>query len=818
MHFAYKFVFKKMAKINHSNYLDVADNVISSGVRKGVMHIQSNELNFDGKNFLINNKEVKNFGTCGYLGLEMHPDLIEGSIDLTRRFGTQFSMSRTYLKAPYTKELEDLISQIFNGCKTICFSSTSTAHISVLNTLIKPDDLIVLDQQVHFSVQYPCKALRTQGTEVKMIRHSNYEMLEEILINEANNYQKIWYMADGVYSMHGDFPDIERLKQLMDKYPKLNLYFDDAHGMGWDGKNGAGYVFDRLGLSDRIILISTLAKGFGSIGGTAIFFDEETHRRVSVFGGPLTYSHPLNPSTVGAAIASAKIHLSDKIYTYQRELKELYQHASNKLIEYNLPDLSAPTSPIFFIGCGGGKVAINLVNRMVNEGYYVNPGIFPAVANDKSGLRFTITRHNTKENINSFIEALAHHHPKAIEEENENLIDVFKTFHLPFNEKVIKKQENMLLKSFDHLKLEIYDCIEDVNQKEWDEMFESRGNISHSGMKCIEEIFQNNDEKENNWTFHYIIIRDKYNKIVLSTFFTGTYIKDDMIALENVSKKIEEVRKTDPYYLCTKTLVMGCMFADGNFIHIDESNENWNDAAELLFKTANDLKLKIEAKSILLRDFEENHPMCELMENEGFAKVQMPNSLVVENPKWDSYEDLLSLIPSKKKRYNIKHDAIRHENKFEITYKQKISDSESELYYNLFENIKDSNFDFNFFKFPKKIASVISKHDNWEFIDIKIKGNNKTIASIWSYIGKNHYSPLIMGLNYDYIESHQIYKQSIFQIVKRGNYLNKSKTYLGFSAEFEKTKYLANVIPIYAFIKVDDTYNMELVESYSNTL
>lgn len=806
-----------MAKINHSNYLDVADNVITSGVRKGVMHIQSKERNFNGEHFLINNKEVRNFATCGYLGLEMHPALIEGSIDLTKRYGTQFSMSRTYLKAPYMEELEELIGEIFLGNPAICFSSTSTAHISVLNNLVKPEDLIVLDQQVHFSVQYPSKALRTQGTDVKMIRHSNYQMLEDILIQESNNYNKIWYMADGVYSMHGDFPDTEILKTLLDKYPKLNLYFDDAHGMGWDGKNGAGYVFDRLGVSERIVLISTLAKGFGSIGGTAIFSDKETHRKVSVFGGPLTYSHPLNPSVVGAAIASAKIHLSNEIYVYQNELKDLYHHAAKKLKEYNLPDVSAPTSPIFFVGCGNGKVSINLVNRMVEEGYYVNPGIFPAVANDRSGLRFTITRHNSKSIIDGFVEALAYHHPKAIEEENENLVDAFKLFNLPYSEKVVEKQEQLQQKTFDHLKLEIYNTIEHIDKKEWDAMFENRGNISHSGMQCIEEIFQNNEEKENNWTFHYVIIRDEFNKIVFATFFTGTYIKDDMLALENVSKKIEEVRKTDPYYLCTKTLVMGCMFADGNFVYLNNEHENWTDAVELMFKTATELKESIAAKSILFRDFEEDHPMCVMMENEGFAKVQMPNSLVVENPKWNNYDELLALIPSKKKRYNIKHDAIRHENQFEISYKKSINEIEAENYYKLFENIKDNNFAFNFFKFPKKIASVISKYDDWEFIDIKIKGVEETVASTWSFIGKNHYSPLIMGLNYDYLNSHQLYKQSIFQIVKRGNNLDKSTTYLGFSAEFEKTKYMAKVIPIFAYIKVDDTYNIDLVESYSNS-
>jgi len=804
-----------MAKINHSSYLDVVHNIVSTAKGQGVMHIQSEEKYFDGDAFTVDGAQLKNFGTCGYLGMEMHPKLIEGSIEMTKKFGTQFSMSRTFIQAPYMKELEEHISKIFNGHKALCYSATSTAHISVLNTLIKPTDCIVLDQQVHFSVQYPCKSLKTQGTEVQMIRHSDWKMLERILINGANKYERIWYMADGVYSMYGDFPDTDKLAELMQKYPKLHLYFDDAHGMGWEGKNGAGYVFDRLGVNERIILISTLAKGFGCVGGTAIFGDEEMYEKVNLFGGPLTYSHPLSPGTAGAAIASAKIHLSDEIYKLQNELKELIAYTNFQLSNKNLPNISSPHSPIYFIGAGSYKVTLNLVNRMLKDGFYLNPATFPAVPNDKTGLRFTITRHRTKEDIKAFVDALAYHFPLAIQEEGKNIEDIYKKFEVEYDKSIStgSLEENNDL----NIQIQQFSSIHEIDPKEWDEMFEPRGNISHSGMQCIEEIFRDNPEKENNWTFHYLVIRDEKDKIIFATFFTGTWIKDDMLSLENISRKIEEVRKTDPYYLCTKTLVMGCMFADGNFVHIDTSYENWKKVVLKVFKIAEELKQKIDAKSILFRDFEEHHPMVKLMDEEGFAKVRMPNVLVIENPKWNSVEELMQLIPSKKKRINIKRDAVRHVNKFDICYKSTINKEEAELYYELFENIKDNNFDFNFFKFPKKIASVISKFSEWEFIDIKLKNTDKTVASVWAYIGKNHYSPLIMGLDYDYIESHQIYKQAIFQLVKRGNDLNKKRTYIGFSAEFEKKKYMAKVIPSFAFIKLDDTYNLELVDAFDNT-
>ncbi len=221
-----------MAKIKHTSTYDVIDHVATTAKKKKVMHLSSQEEEFNGEFLKINNKELINFGTCGYLGLEKHPHILAKSRDLLDRYGSHFSISRTYVKASYQDELENLISKIFDNHPVITFTSTSVAHQSVIGTIIQPSDLIILDQQVHYSVQYPCQFAKLQGTMVKMIRHNNMEMLEEFIKRGYNQYDKIWYMADGVYSMYGDLPHKKELLYLLEKYPKLHLYFDDAHGVG----------------------------------------------------------------------------------------------------------------------------------------------------------------------------------------------------------------------------------------------------------------------------------------------------------------------------------------------------------------------------------------------------------------------------------------------------------------------------------------------------------------------------------------------------------------------------------------------------------
>lgn len=57
---------------------------------------------------------------------------------------------------------------------------------------------------------------------------------------------QVWYICDGVYSQQGDVAPLAELKALMDKYPQLYLYVDDAHGMSWTGKNGCGYALSQV--------------------------------------------------------------------------------------------------------------------------------------------------------------------------------------------------------------------------------------------------------------------------------------------------------------------------------------------------------------------------------------------------------------------------------------------------------------------------------------------------------------------------------------------------------------------------------------------
>ena len=115
-------------------------------------------------------------------------------------------------------------------------------HATALPVVVGSRDAVIVDQQVHHSVQMAVNHLRAQGTAVEMIRHSDIDELEAA-IERTKSHPHVWYLADGVYSMHGDLAPLTALQELMSRSERLHLYLDDSHGVSWSGRHGRGTLF-----------------------------------------------------------------------------------------------------------------------------------------------------------------------------------------------------------------------------------------------------------------------------------------------------------------------------------------------------------------------------------------------------------------------------------------------------------------------------------------------------------------------------------------------------------------------------------------------
>jgi 7-keto-8-aminopelargonate synthetase-like enzyme len=414
---------------NHEQNMRIVDQITHTVSDLGIAHIVMDDQRINGRSFTAHGKEYLNFGNCSYLGLETDPRLKAAAIDAIDKYGTVMSVSRAFCSSHLYPEIEKQLSLIFDS-PALLGVSTTLSHLSNIPVLVGDNDVVLLDIQVHNCVHNSVELLRQRNIPIEKIRHNRMDILEERIIDLKDKYDKIWYFADGVYSMYGDYAPVKEVEALLNKYDQLHAYFDDAHGMSWAGEHGCGYVRSMMAKHPRLYVVVSLIKGFGATGGVSVFPTEELRNRVRNCGSTHIFSGPLCNSILGSALASSKIHLSPEIYSLQNDLKERVDLFNALAKEYEIPVVHPNSSPIFFIGVGKPAVGYSMVKRLMEKGFYVNLSVFPSVSYNRTGLRMPITRHNTKEDIELLIKTIATELPKALLEQQYSLKSIFQAFKM----------------------------------------------------------------------------------------------------------------------------------------------------------------------------------------------------------------------------------------------------------------------------------------------------------------------------------------------------------------------------------------------------
>lgn len=417
-----------MAKSRSAQQLETVEKTVSLAADLGLIHLTAEDEAANGRSVHLDGQSLINFGSCSYLGLELDARIKASTVDAVQRYGSQFASSRAYLSVGLYEEAQELLQQIF-GLPLILAPSLTLGHLSNLPVLIGEEDVVIMDHQVHASVGMALHHLRTRGIKIELIRHSNMDMLEARIKKLKDRHQKIWYLADGIYSMFGDFAPMDRLTELLNTYEQLHLYIDDAHGSGWMGEHGRGSVLSRLPHHPRMYVTASLAKSFATAGGVLLYPDEASRKKVRVCGETMIFSGPIQPPLLGAAIGSMKIHLSEELPGLQADLRRRIAFFNAMAHEKGIPLFSESQAPIGFISVGTPEVGYNMVRRLMNRGYYTNLAVYPSVPYKQTGLRIAINNHLSFQDIASLIGAIAVELPKALEEENYSMQEVFQAFH-----------------------------------------------------------------------------------------------------------------------------------------------------------------------------------------------------------------------------------------------------------------------------------------------------------------------------------------------------------------------------------------------------
>jgi 7-keto-8-aminopelargonate synthetase-like enzyme len=364
------------------------------------------DSNYNGRTITVNKKELLHFASCSYLGLEKHPDLINAAIDAVKKYGTQTPSSRAMLSSPLYKELENNLSIMFPGY-AIVTQTVTLAHCSVLPLLISDKDAIIMDAYVHNSVRMAAQLCKANGTFCVFSRHNDMENIKYLIYRlKKDGVRNVWYCADGIYSIHGNLCDVEGLHKLLNEEKNFYAYVDDAHGTGWLGKNGSGYVIGKYGLHDKMIVVESFAKSMAASGGGIIVPDKIISEYIKLTGQTMIFSGPIQPATLGALNACVRLHLSKGITVLQNELLDLISFFRRRASELNLPIITKDETPIQLLKIGNIETLSRILTKMIDKGFLAVTASYPAIAKGEEGLRITITRHLSKNDINNFLECL----------------------------------------------------------------------------------------------------------------------------------------------------------------------------------------------------------------------------------------------------------------------------------------------------------------------------------------------------------------------------------------------------------------------------
>lgn len=388
------------------------------GTRLGFNQQVIEDQTFAGGTILLRGREIANFGLCSYLGISDDPRLIEAAVDALRRYGSGYSSSIAYTSLPLYHDLRERLSVMLDASVLVA-GTTTLAHLAALPVMIDERDLVLVDGLAHASLQGVVPTLSALGAKVERVRHND---IDRVAARASQTPGRVWYLIDGLYSMHGDLAPAADLRRALDTHDNLWLYCDDAHGFGWSGVNGRGQFLETHGWHDHLVMAFGLSKSFGALGGVVASRDPSMLAAVEVTGGPMVFGGPIPPASLGAGVASADIHLSDELPGLQDELLEKIRFVNEYAEEIGLQLFDADLTPLWYVQVGGTNTTVSIVARVLRAGYYVNIAVYPIVQRGKSGLRFTVTRYNSLDQIRGLLDSI--NAARLLYADGEDVIDL----------------------------------------------------------------------------------------------------------------------------------------------------------------------------------------------------------------------------------------------------------------------------------------------------------------------------------------------------------------------------------------------------------
>jgi 8-amino-7-oxononanoate synthase len=340
------------------------------------------------------------FGSNNYLGLTLHPEVVDAARRAVVEYGTGTTGSRTANGTLAMHEhLEREFANWFGTRHAIIFSTGYQANLSVIGGLCGQGDVILIDSDSHASIY---DATRQTASQVIGFRHNAPESLRKKLERLAGHDRNRLVVVEGLYSIHGD---VAPLRDIVDVCRAHGAYLlvDEAHSLGTYGATGLGCA-EAQGVLDQVdFVVGTFSKSLAGIGGVCVSNHPELRAlhflaRAYVFTAS---GSPSNIASVSAALRVLRRHpeLRDQLWANIRRLRTGLQD-----LGYAIGDTESPIVPIL---TGDEARTIALWQTLLTSGLYVNLIVPPGCPVDQCVLRASCSAAHTTEHITRALEIFA---------------------------------------------------------------------------------------------------------------------------------------------------------------------------------------------------------------------------------------------------------------------------------------------------------------------------------------------------------------------------------------------------------------------------
>lgn len=348
----------------------------------------------------IDGREMLMMGSNNYLGLTTHPKVKEAAVKAIEKYGMGAGSVRL-LGGTFSihEELEERIARFKGAESAIIYSSGYVSNLGTIAAFLsKQTDIAVIDEKIHASL---VDGLRMAQCPFRVFGHNDMEDLESKLNAAAEKGSPI-VIVDGVYSMDGDVANLPEIYRLARKYRAL-VMVDDAHATGVLGPNGRGTA-EHFGLHGKIdIVMGTLSKALGAVGGFAagpkLLIDYLKH----VSRG-FVFSAALPPAVCASLIAAMDVIETEP--EWLARLRENSQFMRNGLKQLGF-DTGESVTPIIPVMVGEELKAYQLTRALHMLGVYVSPVAYPAVKKGLARLRVGVMATHSHSDIVFALEAFA---------------------------------------------------------------------------------------------------------------------------------------------------------------------------------------------------------------------------------------------------------------------------------------------------------------------------------------------------------------------------------------------------------------------------